>query len=151
MVYDITNKKSFKSIKDYYIPQIKENCQNDVIVILLGNKADLEKERKVKCEEGINLALKEKYEFKESSCLQNKNVCGAFESLIERWNFQNKREIGLKGDIKKSNTCPFKKNSDFISDFVNIEVKRSTMNALGQTNRITLTDIQTPSMKKKCC
>ena len=151
LVYDITNIKSFKSIKDYYIPKIKENCKNDVIIILLGNKADLEKERKVACKEGIKLALKEKYEFKESSCLQNKNVSGAFESLIEEWNFRNKRERGEKEQMKRSNTFTFKKNSDFISELDDIKGKLVTRNTVAQNSRIVLTDKQTPSRKKKCC
>ena len=91
LVYDISDKKSFKRIKDYYIKAIKENCKKDIIILLLGNKADLENERQVSIQEGVDLALKEKYEFKESSCLQNKNVSGAFESLIERWNYQNSK------------------------------------------------------------
>ena len=49
----------------------------------------MEKKRQVKIEEGINLAKDHNYEFKESSCLQNRNVAGAFEYLVETWNFRN--------------------------------------------------------------
>ena len=74
----------------------------------------MEKERKVTHDEGINLALKEKYVFKESSCLKNKNVSGAFKSLIESWNFKNKKEKGEKGQLKRSNTfVKYKQSKDF--------------------------------------
>ena len=88
LVYDITEKKTFDVIKEYYTIKIKENCKKNIPIILLGNKADKEDKRKVETEEGIKLALKEKYKFKETSCLKNENVADAFEALIELWNFE---------------------------------------------------------------
>ena len=158
LVYDITNKTSFESLRDYYIPKLKENCDEDVIVILLGNKTDLEEKRKVTYDEGINLALEEKYVFKESSCLKNKNVSGAFESLIEKWNFNNKKERGVKGEkeekeekvrSKRSNTfVKLTKSKDFGS-FEDIK-SRDRLKSLVQSTNINLKDKPTPS-KRKCC
>ena len=117
LVYDISDKKSFKRIKDYYIKAIKENCKKDITILLLGNKADKENEREVSIQKGVDLALKENYEFKESSCLQNKNVAGAFESLIERWNYQNSKVNSCK-DIHTENHSKKKmfKNAGLSSD-----------------------------------
>ena len=94
LVYDISQKKTFEKIKNYYVKEIKNNCDENVIILLIANKADLENEREVTTEEGINLAKEQNYEYKESSCLQNKNVAGAFEYLVETWNFrkQTKKE-----------------------------------------------------------
>ena len=64
LVYDITQKKTFEKVKNYYINEIKNNCKDDVIVLLLANKTDLEKNREVTSEEGIKLAKYESYEFK---------------------------------------------------------------------------------------
>ena len=89
LVYDISKRESFENIKKYYIPQIKEKCKKDIVILLLGNKADKENEREVSIDEGINLASQEKYEFKETSCLQNMYVADAFEYLVERWNHLN--------------------------------------------------------------
>ena len=61
---------------------------------------------------GIELALKEKYEFKESSCVENKNVAGAFESLIERWNFQNHSENQLMYTKSIKNSKSFYSNTN---------------------------------------
>ena len=93
LVYSIADLDSFEKIKNYYVEKINECCKDKIPILLLGNKTDLEKDRKVTNEMGIELALKEKYEFKESSCIENKNVAGAFESLVERWNFQNHSQI----------------------------------------------------------
>ena len=92
LVYDITNRKSFENIKKYYVDIIRDNCKKDIIVLLLGNKIDKEEKREVPLEEGVDLAFQKKYEFKEFSCVQNNNVAGAFEFLIESWNFLNNRK-----------------------------------------------------------
>ena len=92
LVYDISERSSFENIKEYFIPHIKEYCKKDIIILLLGNKADKEEKRQVKTEEGINLAMQENYEFKESSCLHNMNVADAFEYLVEKWNLLNKKK-----------------------------------------------------------
>ena len=88
MVYDVSNRKTFEECS-YYSQQIKERCKKDVKVILLGNKTDLK--RKVSSEEGAKLALKNKYIFMETSCLKNKNVADAFQTLIETTNMEAKK------------------------------------------------------------
>ena len=89
LVYDISSKKSFIKLKEYFIPKIKDFCQNNITTILLGNKTDLEEIRQVTSEEGIDLAKQEQYIFLESSCIRNINVANAFEVLVETWNFKN--------------------------------------------------------------
>ena len=90
LVYDITNYQSFIDCKDYYVKNIKEKCKKNIKVILLGNKADLQKERKVPPEDGASLALNNDYMFKETSCVKNENVADAFETLIEITNLEKK-------------------------------------------------------------
>ena len=108
LVYDISVRQSFEQVKNFFINEIKDKCKKNVIVLLLGNKADKEDQRKVTLQEGVDLALKENYEFKESSCLQNQNVAGAFEYLLERWNYL-KHQTPSHGEIKRYNT-DFSKN-----------------------------------------
>ena len=91
LVYDITNKESFEQIKNYYCKEIKENCKEDIVVILLGNKTDLGKKRKIESEIAANFAKEQGYIFKETSCEKNKNVADAFATLIETTNIRNKK------------------------------------------------------------
>lgn len=86
LVYDITSKQSFDKIKDYYVKKIKENCKKIIKVVLLGNKKDLEQNRKVAVEDGIKIAEENGFIFKESSCYSNHNVADAFTTLIEMTN-----------------------------------------------------------------
>ena len=83
LVYDITNQASFDEIKNYYSKQIKDRCKFGVKVLLLGNKTDLEDERKISPEMGANYAAENDFMFIETSCLKNENVAGGFETLIE--------------------------------------------------------------------
>ena len=114
LVYDISDKRSFDRIKNYYAEKIKDCCKKDIPILLLGNKTDKENNRQVTSEEGIALALQENYEFKESSCLQNINVAGAFENLIERWNFDYHRtlRINSENNSQKVSRKKSKKNLD---------------------------------------
>ena len=83
LVYDITNRRSFEQIKEYYIPTIKEKCQQNISILLLGNKNDMEKKRIVSFQEGENLAFENKFIFKEVSCFKNKDIFEAFQNIIE--------------------------------------------------------------------
>ena len=91
LVYDITNKDSFDTVKNYYVPKIKEYCNQILKVVLLGNKADLEDQRQVPDTEGRDLALENGYIFMESSCADNYNVADAFTALVEMTNIELKK------------------------------------------------------------
>ena len=118
LVYDISNHLSFDEIKDYYCNEIKEICGDNIPVILLGNKTDLEGKRQVKQEEGVILDVSHNYKFKETSALKNENVADAFEALIELWNVEyNNEQSTIKrvgsGDLPtKENNLP-RRNSMF--------------------------------------
>ena len=156
LVYDISKKSTFDKIKKYYIQKIKDNCKKDIPVLLLGNKTDMENKREVSCEEGMFLALKENYEFKESSCLKNINVAGAFESLIERWNFENHKEsnnnseCNLELNLKKNLTQRNFKN-------IKSDIKRARSLTTTDKNKekeetsFVLGRAQHKKKKKQCC
>ena len=104
LVYDITDIKSFEDCKNYYNKHINDKCKKNIPVILLGNKSDLSSERKVDPEDAANFALKNKYIFMESSCVNNENVANAFEALIEITNIEYKKNnINLKNAKRQNN------------------------------------------------
>lgn len=83
LLYDITDRHSFQDCIDYFSLQIKERCNDNVKVILLGNKADLEDKREVPLEEAEEFAFLNNYLFMEISCQTNKNIKEAFETIFE--------------------------------------------------------------------
>ena len=66
----------------------------------MGNKTDLEDQRKVSSEEGAGFSLENGYIFMETSCLQNRNVANAFETLIELTNIDEQKKQVKKGGPK---------------------------------------------------
>lgn len=54
LVYDITDRQSFKDIENW-LAEVDKFGNENVVKLLVGNKSDLENNRQVKTEEGINL------------------------------------------------------------------------------------------------
>ena len=99
LVYDITDLNSLNSL-NYWIEQIKANAPENTKSVLVGNKSDLEKERKVSKEEGEEFAKKHNIKFYESSAKEGFNVNEIFEYLAN----EIYTEVKLKGRDKSSNT-----------------------------------------------
>lgn len=55
LVYDITKKESFDNV-DKWISELKFNGDKDVVIVLVGNKSDLEEDRAVQIEEAQHKA-----------------------------------------------------------------------------------------------
>ena len=100
LIYDITNKTSFKNIKKW-ISQIKEELSNKISIVLVANKIDMP-ERIVSEEDGKNLANSMNLQIFEASARDNINVSEAFQELAEGIN--NKcLTVGARGTkLKKS-------------------------------------------------
>ena len=82
LVYDVTNLDSFNNINNWY-KEVKDNSPKDAVVILVANKTDLVKERKVSVEEGTELAEKLRLDYIEISAKTGDNVYLLFERLSQ--------------------------------------------------------------------
>ena len=80
LLYDVTNKDSFKNLESWLI-EIEKNAKEKVLKILIGNKCDLTDDREITTEEGKAFALRNGMEFMETSAKMNTNVTEAFETL----------------------------------------------------------------------
>ena len=81
-MYDITKLESFNQCKTFYKQEIINNCKENIKVILVGNKTDLENEREISKEQGAKFAEENNYCFEETSCETCSNVASAFETII---------------------------------------------------------------------
>ena len=81
LVYDITNQKTFESL-DKWISDLKTNSDENISIVLLGNKSDLESDRKISTEQGREKAEFYKLAFMETSALNGNNIEKAFNELI---------------------------------------------------------------------
>ena len=81
-VYDITKKKSFDNINNWVLSMQNLTDETNISKILIGNKSDLESERQVNTDEGIEKAKLFDMAFIETSALNGKNIDDAFTKLI---------------------------------------------------------------------
>ena len=82
VVYDISRKPTFENV-DKWIGELKTNASEDVLIMLVGNKSDLEDKREVQIDEVKKKAEQYKIAFCETSALEGKNIEQAFDSLID--------------------------------------------------------------------
>jgi Ras-related protein Rab-11A len=81
MVYDITNAETFKNL-DKWLNEVKEHAPTHVIVMLVGNKLDLDFRRQVTKDEAVAYSKANSLSFIETSALDSTNVKKAFEKII---------------------------------------------------------------------
>ena len=77
LVYDITDLESFENLNSWLI-EIEKNASKNVYKILVGNKCDMEDQRKVTVEQGKDFADKYGMEFFEISAKDSINIEEAF-------------------------------------------------------------------------
>lgn len=82
LVYDITKKQTFDNVPRW-LSEVREHADEDIIVLLVGNKSDLRHIRAVSTEEGVAFAQENGLFFIETSALDATNVDRAFETILE--------------------------------------------------------------------
>jgi GTPase SAR1 family protein len=80
LVYSINNENSFLGISKW-MKQIQNNALNNVKVLLVANKSDLQSDRVVQIEQGKECAKQYGVSFFEVSAFNGSNVDLAFETL----------------------------------------------------------------------
>ena len=110
LVYDISERQSFLNIENW-MQSIKENSDG-LPTILIGNKSDLNDERKVSFEEGNQKAEEFGCPFYETSCKNGDNVNKCFIELAElvyekigKKSSQNDHQILRKNSSKRKKKC----------------------------------------------
>ena len=82
IVYDITKKQTFENV-DRWIDELKEKGSDNILIMLIGNKSDLEDKREVQTDEVAKKTRQYKIAFCETSALNGNNIEHAFDSLVE--------------------------------------------------------------------
>ena len=96
-VYDITNKKTFETLKTWLI-EAQKDVTNETEMIIVGNKIDLNEKREVNFQTSESLGKKNNIEVFESSAKTGEGVEEMFIYLIKKL-FQNKNiGVVLPGD-----------------------------------------------------
>ena len=69
---------------DKWISDLRNNTNEKLVIMLIGNKIDLDKERTVKSEEGQEKSNENEVAYIETSALDSRNVEKAFESIVTK-------------------------------------------------------------------
>ncbi|XP_014774803.1 ras-related protein Rap1 isoform X3 [Octopus bimaculoides] len=103
LVYSITAQSTFNDLQDLREQILRVKDTNDVPMLLVGNKCDLEDERVVGKDQGTNLARQFNCGFLETSAKSKINVNEIFYDLVRLINKKNpeKKDRGRK----KSSNC----------------------------------------------
>lgn len=115
--YDITNKKSFENL-DKWINEVKLERGDDVIIVIVGNKSDLNNKRQVKAEDLELISAKYNCNiFLETSTKANYNIKLLFKKIaktLPEFNQDKPQENGTETidiNIESSENNPTNSNS----------------------------------------
>uniref|UniRef100_A0A671WU86 small monomeric GTPase n=1 Tax=Sparus aurata TaxID=8175 RepID=A0A671WU86_SPAAU len=100
LLYDVTNKTSFDNIQAW-LTEIHEYAQQDVVLMLLGNKADATHERVVKREDGERLAKEFGVPFMETSARSGLNVELAFTAVAKELKHRSMKDPSEKFKLQE--------------------------------------------------
>ena len=113
ILYDITQKSSFDHIRNW-ITKIDKFGKQGVLKVIVGNKLDLENNRKISKEDAENLALKYGVKLWELSAKDNTNIEEMFVDTIKTLLEKNSKIINesssMGNNIKLSKNIKNKKN-----------------------------------------
>ena len=122
ITYDVTRENTFQNVMSWY-EELKEQGEPDVEIILIGNKIDLESNRKVTKEQGEELAREKNMFFMEVSAKTNQDGCveNAFRILLE--------EIVKKNEERLKESRVHEIKSVNVKDRVQEDVQADSQNA----------------------
>ncbi len=101
LLFDVTDKESFKNLSNWLI-EIEKNASKNVLKVLIGNKTDLEDKRVITYNQGKQFADTYGLKYIETSAKKNMNVTEAFETLGREIMAANvEKKISKQGQNKK--------------------------------------------------
>lgn len=83
LVFDVTNEASFLNVRNW-IGEIQSNAYSEnVDMVLVGNKCDLDKQRVITKVRAIEFAEQNQIDYIETSALDNLNIAESIELLLD--------------------------------------------------------------------
>ncbi len=102
LVYDISSRATFNSIKDYWFEQLKTFGDENMIFAIVGNKIDLFQNEQIPEDEAREYAKSMNAGFHLVSCKQKVGINDLFEDCVKRYLESNKLTKGNNNDEKNN-------------------------------------------------
>ncbi|KAL3866378.1 hypothetical protein ACJMK2_043681 [Sinanodonta woodiana] len=93
LCYSITDRRSFDEVMQYKKLIERVRCQEDIPLVIVGNKCDLEDRRQVRTEEGMALAQRLGCKFYETSAVLRQCVDDVFHGIIRDIRHRERDEL----------------------------------------------------------
>ena len=139
LIYDISNRESFDSMPKW-IQEVLDVKNTEAVFVLIGNKIDLENERKVTFEEGKKFAEENNFIFQEVSAKNGNNFEKLFEVQIFeavynkfKYEFDKREKYEYDGQVNNE-------TKEYTNNESNYKVKLDAYNNNEKVKK-----------KKKCC
>jgi Ras-related protein Rab-11A len=81
LVYDVTRHVTFENV-ERWLKELRDHTDSNIVIMLVGNKADLRHLRAVTTEDATAFAERENTFFMETSALESLNVENAFTEVL---------------------------------------------------------------------
>ncbi|KAF9666592.1 hypothetical protein SADUNF_Sadunf16G0244800 [Salix dunnii] len=98
LVYDVTRHVTFENV-ERWLKELRDHTDANIVIMLVGNKADLRHLRAVSTEDAKAFAEREKTYFMETSALESLNVENAFtEVLTQIYHVVSRKALDIGDD-----------------------------------------------------
>ncbi|KAJ4890466.1 Ras-related protein RABA2c [Raphanus sativus] len=106
LVYDITKRQTFDNALRW-LRELRDHADSNIVIMMAGNKSDLNHLRSVAEEDGQNLAEKEGLSFLETSALEATNVEKAFQTILgEIYHIISKKALAAQEAAAANSAIP---------------------------------------------
>lgn len=96
IVYDITKRQTFDNVQRW-LRELRDHADSNIVLMMAGNKSDLNHLRAVAEQDGQALAEKEGLSFLETSALEASNIERAFQTVLtEIYHIMNKKALAAE-------------------------------------------------------
>lgn len=99
LIFDLTNQSSFDSLKSWLTDIYDHLGMESAVIILLGNKADLEDQRVIPTEKAQDFANSNDLEYFETSALNGYNIDDAFLALTKMMVERSRPDISQSNEV----------------------------------------------------
>ncbi|RXI04308.1 hypothetical protein DVH24_038582, partial [Malus domestica] len=104
LVYDITKRPTFENVQRW-LRELRDHADSNIVIMMTGNKSDLNHLRAVSEDDGQSLAEREGLSFLETSALEATNIEKAFQTILtEIYHIVSKKALAAQEAV--STTLP---------------------------------------------